>query len=249
MYEFIKENIPTYGYYDRQFSLLVSDWLESFTNHKFRQFGEAKLATILKKSQGKTYDDLFMKAIIYKTLATSSQSDYFNLSEENFKAVIKISPEMPINYSKLADLYSKWEKYKEATAAYETAASKLPDINNQVINADHKKVVTNILYDIYLGMGDVYSEEKDYEKAMRLYTQAIDLNKNFVAAYGKLADLNYTLNDFDQSIWYNEKAMIINPDNYLWPTNLAEIYKKQGDLVKAKEYEQKASVLSQKVWP
>jgi tetratricopeptide (TPR) repeat protein len=244
MYEFIKEDIKKYGVYDRQFVGIMSPWLEEFDNPGFRKYGEEKLAQILPQIKSDNYDDIYTRAKIYKTLANDKNKEYFNLAESEFKKLIALSPELPNNYFELAGLYFKKADYDHAILTYLAELTKLPDLANPYLNADHNQIIENEMYKIYTGIGDSYLKKKNYVEAEKAYSYVLKVDEKFYLTYQSLADLFKSKGDLNKAIWYNEKGMAVEPENYIWPYNLAEIYKEKGDKKQADEFLKKAQELA-----
>ena len=99
---------------------------------------------------------------------------------------------------------------------------KLGDLYNQSNNIKSAS-------DVYVRLGEIYSEKGFYPKAIALYKQAIKINPSWEGPYEKLADL-YQVQGFSR-----EAAT-----QYV---KLAEMLEKNGDSVEATMYMQKAAEL------
>jgi tetratricopeptide (TPR) repeat protein len=244
MYEFIKEDVPTYSFYDQQFAVIMADWITKYDDQRFKKFGQDKLKQILPQVKSQSYDDIYVRGRIYEALADKNNNNYFDLAENEFKKLIAISPEMPSNYFELAQLFLQEKKYSDAVKTFNIELTKLPDLNNANLNSDHKQIFENEMYRINIGIGDSYLGEMNYSSAEKSYLSVLKIDEKFYAAYGKLADLYIAKGDLNKAIWYNEIGMKKEPNNYEWPYNLANIYMKKGDKQKSAEYYSQAKKLN-----
>jgi tetratricopeptide (TPR) repeat protein len=151
---------------------------------------------------------------------------------------------LPNNYFELAGLYLKKGDYDQTILTYQIELTKLPDLTNPYLNADHKQIVENEMYKIYTGIGDSYLKKKNYAEAEKAYLYVLKIDEKFYAAYNSLASLYKLKGDLNKAIWYNKKGMETEPENYIWPYNLSTIYKERGDKKLFEEYSKKAQELA-----
>ncbi|MEK7433988.1 MAG: tetratricopeptide repeat protein [Cyanobacteriota bacterium] len=161
-------------------------------------------------------------------------------------------------YRKLNSLYTYSEKINEAIALYEDAIKKFPNntefygeladmyIKNKESN---KKVITlfssgvnNNPFDtgLRVDLGDAFYYEKDTEKAIEQYKEAIKINRFNVEAYGKMITTYFEISDYDNVIKYAQESLKSNPDFYMANVWLGTCYTKLQKNTEAFEYFKKA---------
>lgn len=239
LYEFIKQNVASYGYYDRQFAIIMSEWLENFNNPEFRIFGENKLKEIMNQAQGETIDDIYARAIIYDTLSTTDKNNY-SLAEASYLKIITLCPEMPLAYGKLAGLYFKHQDWEKAIKYYNVELSKIPNLDIPNFIPKHKLAAQKEIIFINLDLGDIYDKKGEAKQAVYYYEQALKIDDNYPITYQRIAGYYLAKGDFDQAIWYNKKGMELEPESYVWPLALAKIYKEKGNNSEARNYANQA---------
>ncbi len=213
LFNFIKENIPEYSYYDREFANIMADWLDNFTDPRFRKYGEEKLAAILDNTPDNNYANLFTRAKIYTALANEKNVDNYKLAEENFTKLIAYSPEMPRNYYELAKMYNKKSEHNSAINNFIQALTKLPNLDHPYLNQDHEKAIEQEMVKNYIGLGDAYLKLTDYQEAGIYYQKALELWPKYVLIYNKIAMLYIELDDYNKALEYATKAQEISPED------------------------------------
>lgn len=88
----------------------------------------------------------------------------------------------------------------------------------------------------------LYSQ-KQFEQAEQLCHQILKINRFFPDAYNILSAISNEKGDLDKSIEYIKNALLINPNNHLYCTNLGEFYRRQGDYKNAEISLRKAVTL------
>ena len=84
----------------------------------------------------------------------------------------------------------------------------------------------------YIERGDVYYKQKQYEKALADYYQAIRLDPNFAKAYIYRGDVYYNQKQYEQALSEYNQAIRLNPNDELTYNNRGVVYYFQ------KQYEQ-----------
>lgn len=243
LYDFIKQSVPKYGIYDRQFANILAGWLENFSNQGFRKYGEDKLKQILISDQGKGLDDIYTRAVINGELSATDKSR-LPLAEADYLQLIAISPEMPLSYSQLANLYFKRGELDNAIKYYNLELEKIPDLKTPNFPYQHEMTAQGEVINIDLNLGDIYAQKKEKNEAEKYYKLALALDDKYPVIYKHLADYYQSNSDFEQAIWYNKKGMELEPENYEWPQKLGEIYDKMGNKIDANNYFNKAKKLA-----
>jgi len=238
MYNFIEKQKIRGGYYEMEMALMLSDWLAEIKEPAFRWPGEEILKMTLNSVSAGNYGNIFITAKIQAALGN------YDLAKENFKKIIKLSPEIPLNYRELAKLYVLAEDFKKAEENYNQALMMLPDINNPYMNDYHRGIVSYEKYLIFKGLGELYFEKGLFREARDYLDMAYRNNIIDISLFKKIADIYYLEGDLDIAILYNRRGMVRNPKDYAWPFALAILYNEQGDREEAREYAAQALSLS-----
>jgi tetratricopeptide (TPR) repeat protein len=108
----------------------------------------------------------------------------------------------------------------------------------QEILAENPTVTT-----AYLGIGDIYVEQKDYQKAEPAYERAARLEpRNFDAQFGHGLALQM-LNRFVEAVRAYHRALTIDPESVKTNLNLAITYLQMNEAASAVSYAEKAVAL------
>lgn len=156
-------------------------------------------------------------------------------------------------YQKLADFvpgaaltYNNWcglkiyeENWSEAIKICQKALDLYPDINHPYLNPEHRQKIIDEMVAVYEKLAIIYSQTKDYQKAISNYKKILQLNPRQTPILMKLADLYVLTGDFETAISYLYHGHILEPNNPIWTDNLAFLYQKQGNLKKANYWREK----------
>ena len=101
------------------------------------------------------------------------------------------------------------------------------ELYNQVlkINPNHSQTLNNIAV--------IFTNSKDYQKAISSYEKAIEINPNFADAHYNLGVIFMKLKDYQKAISCFEKAIEINPNYAKAYYNQGNTYSELGDYQKA----------------
>lgn len=91
-------------------------------------------------------------------------------------------------------------------------------------------------YRVHNNIGDVYTSESNYPKAIEYFKKSLELKPDYADAAFNIGASYLYLNDLDNAITYFELASKKNPRLYDALTNLAYIYNKKGDKKRAQDY-------------
>ncbi len=141
-----------------------------------------------------------------------------DLALSDFDKAISLKPDFAVAYAMRGCAY--W-----ANADYDEALF-LDDFNKALSLDKNCK-------EAYLGLGDYYEDKEEYELAIENYTKAIEIDKDYLAAYKRRADVySYTKEDNDDKKIedYNE---ILEHE----PANYQFYFKRAEELYYKKEYE------------
>ena len=136
----------------------------------------------------------------YVQLANSYilQNNYKD-AEKNYISAINLKPDFLTTYSLLSDLYVKQEQYSKAIAIYEPIISK-------VTNDPDSSFKLGMLF---FNRGG----KDDYDKALLLFTRAVELRPIFSNAIFSLALVYEKKGDYKNALIYYRKVSELNPAN------------------------------------
>ncbi len=246
LYGYIQDLKIRDNYYQKQYALLLSDWVPRLDDYNpvYRFAAEREAKKILKNFHGNLNRDKFIKAKIYILLANENKPDYFNKAEDILRELIKTSPNLPKYYLAIGELYAKKGNFEKALNNYNKTLKLLPSLNDKRVNRLHKENIKYEQYLVYQNLGKLYLKQKQYKEAAKYYKLAYNNNLADIILLKRIADTYYLQNNFDKAIWYNKRGWIRDPQDYVWPYLIAILYKEKGDKKTAKEYAQKSLELA-----
>ncbi len=172
------------------------------------------------------------------------REDFIN-SINAFKLALERDEENPFYHNALAYALIRAEQYEDACEHYKFAIDKNPDpewtaIVCQAVASLYHRVFddtdtaldflkTAIILDenndeIFIELGDIYSECEDIDSAIKAYCEAIKLNPKNHIAYNKCAMCLWQKDYLEEAIIAYNKAIGINPEYYSAYNNLGVIY-------------------------
>lgn len=143
-------------------------------------------------------------------------------AEDEEKAAVKLAPDSEEPVTALAMLYN--EEGDNAKAA-ETLAS-VPEAGRSA--------------KLYSALGETYSQQKDYKKAIDAYQHAIELDRDNLDAIRGLADAYQNDGQTQKALEQYKVISDANPEDAQTYVHIAEIYRRQGKLDLALENLKKA---------
>lgn len=165
---------------------------------------------------------------------------YYRGAEEDYRRLIEISPSVTTTYEDLGRM-KLWQKnYKEAMDNFSKAAAAFPDLNSPYLNNEHREKIKSEKARLFEMMGLAYSYEKDWDKALDYYWQALKLNPHYVRLYKQIADVYYGQGDLREAIWYNKRGYMLNKKDSSWPFALALLFAEKGERLESKNYAEEA---------
>ena len=148
-------------------------------------------------------------------------------AQEALEQAIKKKPDNPVYQNELGYVYQQRGYFGESEKTYTRAIQMDPYYLEAFYNRGS----------LYFSMGKINESKKDFEKV-------ISLDKNYAKAYNNIGLLNVTyFNKQDEALNNYKKAIELEPDNPIYHSNLAELYKKMGKLDLAREEAERARVL------
>ena len=93
-------------------------------------------------------------------------------------------------------------------------------------------------------LGAIYVDQKEYQKAIELFTNAIEKNPNMAEAHNNLAELFLLTKNSSRAIEEYNKTIQLEPKNITALYNLGIVYMNNGDYPKAKEQWEKILALN-----
>lgn len=158
---------------------------------------------------------------------------------QNFKAAIRIKPDLAQAHNNLGAAYEKIENFKEAIRSFNKAIELKPDyaeahnnigsvykkngqLNQAITHLDRAIQINPNYAEAYNNMGNAFEIDGQAEKAITHYKKALNINPDFAVAYNNLGATMFRSNKIDEAIFYYRKALQIKSDS-------AGIYKNLGD--------------------
>jgi putative inorganic carbon (HCO3(-)) transporter len=227
LYNYSKATGFSHEHYDLYFADSIAYLLIENKQKPYREL-ELKLEEIANSLELSSYDNIFIKARINSALGKYDKAEKYYLQAINF------APEIVKTYQALADNYFLERKYDTALKYYDISIEKIPNINNQKINNEHREQLKKYLSFIWEKKGDVYYNQGKYDKAIIAFQKAYNYNLYQVPLLKKIADSYYLKDNIEMAIFYNKKGKQRNPDDLVWSTALAWLYYQQGNTEEAK---------------
>jgi tetratricopeptide (TPR) repeat protein len=172
---------------------------------KNKRYGEAIKAyeKILKSSP--------RKASIHANLGFAyGELKKYKLSSENYEKAIRYGMKDPQVHYNLAYTYDKLGRKKQAIREYEYVAASHPNMN-----------VLNIL-------AEYYTDEKQYENAIKIYEKMIVINPKRATAYSGLGYVYGLKNNIDKEIEYYRISLRYDAEDDDVYLSLGKAYEKKG---------------------
>lgn len=121
-----------------------------------------------------------------------------------------------------AKTFFKEGKLNESLRVYQKLTSTIPDN-----------------YEVYNGIGMIYLKKELYSLAENYFAKALEKNQECAGCFNNLGYLKTRTENFTEAKKYLEKSIEINDQSYEPVFNLAVMYEKSGDYLKAIENYQK----------
>lgn len=141
-------------------------------------------------------------------------------------------------YNKLSRRISGMTLEEQCRAMLERYANKGDFV--AAVQQGHKLVAMNSSAENFYLLGRCYELKKDYKKAVKYYTSAVEIDAAFYMAYNNMGTSYLNLKETDRAREVLEKAYELKPEHPYIPANLAYTYACFQEIRKAEEYLEKA---------
>ena len=238
LYNYSKDIGYSHKHYDLYFADLISYSFIETKQKPYREL-ELKLEDIKDSLNLETYDHFFVKGRINTALG------YYDKAEDNFQKAVELVPEFPKTYLALGDSYFLEGELDMALEHYDVVINKTPNIEDERLNSEHREQLKKYLSVVWENKGDIYYENKDYDRAISAYKKAYNYNLYQVPILKKIADSYYFKDDIESAVWYNKKGKQRSSQDPAWPTALAWLYYQQGNTEEAKAQLKEALIMDE----
>jgi len=145
----------------------------------------------------------------------------YTISEQWFKKILEIYPELPIIHYGLGEVYRNQGKEEEAFAKYRKVLEKSPDHEwAKYYYLLIKKNKTEKL----LKQADFFWKQKQFDKGVEIYIKVLYYSPELIEPHLKLAQYYKNLRDYEKALKHYETAHSLQPENLNLKEELAEIY-------------------------
>lgn len=175
----------------------------------------------------KSYPDIFLKAKLASCLQNEEAANYY------FERATAISPELPLTHVARGYHFFLQGNLQEAAKYYQLADINLPDINNPLINTEHRQAVINYKFLMYNSLGEGYFRQGDYQRAEKFFDAAFRHRPQEYPLLKKIADCRYLLGDLEGALKYIERGAQASPRDYNWFVALAVLHFEKGETAEA----------------
>lgn len=151
----------------------------------------------------------------YEERGVSISNDYLKLFDNLTKDLLTIDEIQLFKDKKNAE-----KEYGKAR--FETDYAKKIQYLNNSIKFDNTK------YEYYLLLGDCYSIQKDFQKALSSYFQALELNSQSNAVFHHLASLYVEMKEYNKALIELDRSIKMNPKDLKAIKAKGDIYERQG---------------------
>lgn len=175
---------------------------------------------------------------------TSQKKEDFQAADQIFQNLIQLSPNSAIIYYDWCNLKIFEKNWSEATTMCLRSLNLYPNLNHPDLHYIHRQQIVVEMIQVYEKMGQIYFEQKKYDKALENYWAILHLRPTQYHIYKKIADVYYLRKDLETALRYNLRGYTLNSRDSNWPWAIALLYYEKGNLKMAKEYGQKALELA-----
>jgi Flp pilus assembly protein TadD len=151
------------------------------------------------------------------------------------------------------DLLARWKADPRTFSALSLlllAALSVPAVRqvghwkNEKTLFQHAAAVTQGNFTAYNNLGNVFSEEGEYQEAIRHFETALEIRPDYPKALHNLANAYLELGEFDAALRHFERALELAPESFQVHYNLARALVRLGRLEEAAEHYSRAVELN-----
>lgn len=160
------------------------------------------------------------------------KSNLYNEALDSYKKGAELNPD----YKKQSWFYIKKAIVLESMGKIDQAALTL----EQAIQIESE---IEILFDLWIKLGDLYNKYSNYEKALSAYNEASKLNPNEAWLYGRLGEIHSLLNQPKSAVSSYQKALLLEKDKIeasTWLIKLGDLNIADGHLDQAEQFYKEA---------
>ena len=171
-------------------------------------------------------------------------NDYLLLNNKGYMLFVSGKSEEALNYYKQS--ISNNPDYMTTYVNLANCYRSLKDYDNALKNIDI--VIHNVQgnYSLINTKGEILLDKKNYQEAMNLFQQVINMNPQFPDAYINIGNCYGSMQDYDNAIIYFKKSLELSPDNPEVYRKLGLSYQNNGDMNTANKYYSKQKELEGK---
>ncbi len=129
--------------------------------------------------------------------------------------------------SEYKEYYYAMERHLMANCKQLKEKAASVDKQNKFSMSDNNEAVR------FYNEGVVAAREEEYEKAVRSYSQALEIDSVFTFAWDNLALCYRKLKEFDKALYAYEKSLQIDPEGMMPLQNIPVVYQYMGEYQKA----------------
>ncbi|MCP2519982.1 tetratricopeptide repeat protein [Candidatus Aminicenantes bacterium AC-335-A11] len=148
------------------------------------------------------------------------KGDYI-ISEQWFKKVLEIYPDLPIVHYGLAEVYRNQGREEEAFAEYKKVWEKEPD--HEWAKYYWELIKKNKTEEL-LKQADFFWKQNQFDKASEIYIKVLYYSPELPEPHLRLAEYYKNLGDYEKALKHYEKAHSLQPENLNIKEELAESY-------------------------
>jgi len=216
--------------YDLFWSEALGEFYPTITELSARQVVREKLAAIDETLTLRSHRHWLAKARVNRLLGN------FSAAQGYLDGLIEITPGWPPAYSEKGELAATQGDWEVAAVAFQAVLDRLPALDDQRLNDEHRLDVAYSRYLAFKRLGDIRFEQGDLVAAAENYESAYLSNPADFTLLKKIGDTFYLRDDLAAAIRYNEHGLARSPADYVWLKALAVLHYEIGDQEEAIRY-------------
>ncbi len=245
-YNRVLKILPRQYCYQYRFAQDLKDGLKFYSNTsskvKILDLGIKRIESIPKEQR--TLRMIALQANMWTEKIHLLNGKDWSQAEKLYQEAAKLSPKMAGIYNDWCQLKIYEENWKEAEYMCKKALSLYPPLDHPLMNEGHRQQVISEQIKVYNKLGQIYQKQKEYDKAIKAWSTLLHLSPFQYHVHKKIADIYYLEGNFKRAIAENLHGFTLNPDDSTWPFAVALLYKKMGNLPKARYFAKVALEIS-----